>query len=347
MANIESGKLMDTLLRKFKSVWQSLCSSLEKLGLDVEQEDISEGHGEKLTVHFDDTDDLVLLLYPVETDDGKVSESTVRVLAEYADAKKDLGNVENDIENIINKVDPWFKEFTDISIWDYSGKIDDEKLTACMQIKLNRVCSSKEDVVTLTGIRCSIDASYATSTLNDILNDDDFIESVPEGESCYEISCTPEADIDVCEVDKLSEFDGYHNPYVSMLIPLWCNIFAQYTIKPNAKGEMFSKLREECERVSWDCTYQITALSEWAVAEYGFVPSPAELLSDCDILHAKCDGYTYQEGLSILQQSQKVIYDTFNLNLIELTEDKRLIVAGWMGNYGKSASYDMERPQLS
>ena len=57
MAKIESGKLMDTLLQGFKSVWQSLCKSLEDIGLDVEQSEIKEGHGEKLTIHFEDVDD--------------------------------------------------------------------------------------------------------------------------------------------------------------------------------------------------------------------------------------------------------------------------------------------------
>lgn len=346
MAKIESGKLMDTLLQGFKSVWQSLCKSLEDIGLDVEQSEIKEGHGEKLTVHFEDVDDLSILLYPVETEDGKVSDDAVRVLAEYADEKKDFGDVSNDIQDVINKVDPWFKDFTGISIWDYKDKIDKEKLTASMQIKLNRICSAKEDVVTLTGIRCSTDASLATDTLNDVLNDDEFISAVPEGESCYEVCCNPDGNLDVCEVDSLAEFDGYHNPYVSMLIPLWCNVFAQYTIQPNAKGEMFDKLRQECERISWDCRYQITTLSEWAVAEYGFVPSPAELLADCDILHADVSGYNYQTGLSILQESQQTIYDTMNLHLIELSDDKRLIVAGWMNTYLKNATYDMVRPQL-
>lgn len=194
------------------------------------------------------------------------------------------------------------------------------EVTASKRIKvaLNRVVGESEDTIDITAIKCSYDMGSAYTDIRAVLDDDEFIDTVPEGESAYEILPSE----DDCVVDK---YDGEVNPddaYIGAFdcaTDFYTRLFYLYINVVNV-STVFSN---QVESLKYSAQYQMETIAKWAKMHNPTV----------DIKLCYCSGYcdtedagswaTLEIALSDYKNCLEALYGCAN-------HEEQSVIDGWL-----------------
>lgn len=135
------------------------------------------------------------------------------------------------------------------------------EVTASKRIKvsLNRIVGETEDTINITAIKCSYGIDSAYSDIKSVLDDDEFINTVPEGDSAYEILPT-EDDFVVDEYDgEVDSSDIYVDAFDCATSFYSCLFYLH--INKSYFGTEFASI---VESLKYSAQYHMDTIAKWA-----------------------------------------------------------------------------------
>lgn len=204
--------------------------------------------------------------FELEVEEQKNKKVTIRAEAKgHKFEKKDV-----DPNKIMEAISPFVDDVFGESIEDIEdnkdGQAEDVKESKRINAKFKRICGSKEDSIELGYVRSDYSPEQTQQLLDLVVSNDEFIESLPEGDSCYQI-CDGKDDVDVCP----SEIENV-DPILAILSDsMTLRDIAKY-VHWNAVGEDFSALHSQADNIFYYVTDEIDFLGELRVELYGNIP---------------------------------------------------------------------------
>lgn len=325
-------------------------NKLFELGIqakDAKEEDTP--NGKRYTITFDvpevDVEGMIVVFEPKGDNKYDVSyEYKSKGASESANGKADNIKLasENDIKSYIAKIVEDEFGFGSDKISNYSENIQE---SANIQIKLKKVSASNGYEIHMTGINCGTDVSRVNNIIDTLMNDDEFISSIPETEQAYEVQ-EAENSIEVDPIDCLdiakSISDGDFCRLLSAAKALREDL--QY-IHWNSKGENFSELYNCTDQYIWTLDSHINLFAEWSVEYYGEVPHLATLDYETSILSSS-SGFTAEEGLAIVRQRLKDYTALIELYYCNFDSDIQNVLDDIIRELKKNADYFLARKLL-
>lgn len=135
------------------------------------------------------------------------------------------------------------------------------EVTASKRIKvaLNRIVGESEDTVDITAIKCSYDLGSAYTDICAVLDDDEFLDTVPEGESAYEILPLEDDYVVDGYAGEVCSDDIYTGAFDCATVFYTCLFYLQ--INRNTVGNEFNCL---VESLKYSAQYQMETIAKWA-----------------------------------------------------------------------------------
>lgn len=214
--------------------------------------------------------------FELEVEEQKNKKVTLRAEAKGRKfEKKDV-----DPNKIMEAISPFVDDVFGESIEDIEDNKDEEaeedvKESKRIDAKFKRICGSEEDSIELGYVRSDYSPEQTQQLLDLVVNNDEFIESLPEGDSCYQI-CDGEYDIDVCP----SEVESV-DPIIAILSDSMSLRDIVKYVHWNAVGEDFRALHSQADDIFYVVTNEIDFLGELKVELFGNIPF---ITGDVDIL---------------------------------------------------------------
>lgn len=180
--------------------------------------------------------------------------------------KKDV-----DPNKIMEAISPFVDDVFGESIEDIEDNKDEEaeedvKESKRIDAKFKRICGSEEDSIELSYVRSDYSPEQTQQLIDLVVNNDEFIESLPEGDSCYQIF-DGEDDIDVCP-SKVENVD----PIIEILSDSMSLRDIVKYVHWNAVGEDFRALHLQADDIFYTVTGEIDFLGELKVELFGNIP---------------------------------------------------------------------------
>lgn len=346
--SIQGASLWNSLKSSLSLISQTLAKSLSeitKYGLEVKPIKIDKNHIEYIIDCRDVGEVHAWADRETEKDeDGNVLPYKMKM--EFEGAKKDLGT--HALEDMHNLVAKEFQALTGLNFDKVREQVEKEKKNANASTSLkagfHKITCGDESTVNLTSVICDYAPSDALVAIDSILNDDEFIENLPEDEEVtFEIQDDGETDYIIDEIAELdiSSVDCYEHCRVcaTKLVDIL------QTIHVNAKGKQFSRLHSQAEGMLYDVRYQIDTLTEWSVQHFGWAKSCNEI-SQMYEFHANMNGYTLDEALPIMRQAINEYIDCLTLFYCNMSNVAKTTVDNWLEGLDKTANYILARTEL-
>lgn len=343
---IEAASLFKSFKNALSFLSQSLGKALEEIvayGLEVEPVKVDKDHLEYII----DCGDLGELHVWADISENSGDDTTnvkeYHMKMDFEGHKKDLGV--HEIEDMFKVVNKEFKAVTGKDLKDVQDEVEKSKVNSSTNIRatFRKIQCGKDTQVDLTNVMCYESPSTALMVINDVLSDDDFVDSLPVNEDCtFELTDNGD-ECELCEVDEIQheEFDSYEI----------CRVAASklfdilHTIHVNAKDKQFEQLHTTTGTMIYDIQYQIDTLAEWSVQYFGFAKSWKEI-GDMYQFNVNPQGYTYDEALPIMIEAINEYMDCLNLYYCNMSKVAQTTVDNWLGSLDKIANYKMKRTQL-
>lgn len=344
--NIEAASLFKSFKNALSFLSQSLGKALEEIvayGLEVEPVKVDKDHLEYI-IDCGDLGELHVWADAITDKDGERKNSKeYHMKMDFEGHKKDLGT--HEIEDMFKVVNKEFKAVTGKDLKDVQDEVAKGKVNSSTNIRatFRKIQCGKDTQVDLTNVMCYDSPATALMVINDVLSDDEFVESLPIDEDCtFELTDNGE-ECELCEIEKDAheEFDSYELCRVcaSKLLDIL------HTIHLNAKGKQFERLHQTTDSMLFDIRYQIDTLAEWSVQYFGFAKSWKEI-GDMYNFNVNPQGYTYDEALPIMIDAMNEYMDCLNLYYCNMSKVAQTTVDNWLENLDKIANYKMQRTQL-
>lgn len=189
--------------------------------------------------------------------------------------------------------------------------------SSTMYVTLHKVVGSDIDTsINLVAIKCADSLIDTQATINDIVSDDDFIESMPDNEDVsYEIQiCDDTYDISLCDstcADNSAMFTALYQLY-----------FTAWSIELHAFGADMNTLQSECNSIRWMCENQIHTLST-ITSDYVDPISAAQFLPTT----IGANSYRMNDGFQMLLTAVTTVVDTFELCWCNFNQSDQLIIS--------------------
>ena len=263
MEKIEcKSSVLDIIKQTFDLLFKGL-DALIRAGLELE-EDKSKPKKDGVNYFIVTTGGGNKFKLEVEEQDNK----KVTLRAEAKGRKFEKKDV--DPNKIMEAISPFVDDVFEESIEDIEDSKDsqaeDVEESKRINAKFKRICGSKEDSIELGYVRSDYSPEQTQQLLDMVVNNDEFIESLPEGDSCYQI-CDGEDDIDVCPC-KVENVD----PVIVILSDsMTLRDIVKY-VHWNAVGEDFSALHLQADSVFDYVMDEIDFLGELRVELCGNIP---------------------------------------------------------------------------
>ena len=343
---IEAASLFKSFKNALSFLSQSLGKALEDIvayGLEVEPVKVDKDHLEYI-IDCGDLGELHVWADAITDKNGERKNSKeYHMKMDFEGHKKDLGV--HEIDDMFKVVNKEFKAVTGKDLKDVQDEVEKGKVNSSTNIRatFRKIQCGKDTQVDLTNVMCYDSPATALMVINDVLSDDEFVESLPMNEDCtFELTDNCD-ECELCEVEKDTheEFDSYELCRVcaSKLLDIL------HTIHLNAKGKQFERLHQTTDSMLFDIRYQIDTLAEWSVQYFGFAKSWKEI-SDMYNFNVNPQGYTYDEALPIMIDAMNEYMDCLNLYYCNMSKVAQTTVDNWLENLDKIANYKLKRTQL-
>lgn len=194
------------------------------------------------------------------------------------------------------------------------------EVTASKRIKvaLNRVVGESEDTIDITAIQCSYNIGSAYTDICAVLGDDEFIETVPEGESAYEILPT-EDDFIVDKYDgEVASGDIYAGTFDCATCFYTC-LFYLHINKPYM-GSEFSNL---VESLKYSAQYQMETIARWTKMHDKSAEVMLCYCSDCCDTECPDNWMILETALSDYRNCLEALYSCAN-------HEEQSVIDGWL-----------------
>lgn len=203
-----------------------------------------------------------------------------------ATKKEEIQNITPDKadDKLVDLIEKWFPGETYEGIDDtedlFEGEdVETHKAEASSKIRLafKSVKGSNSNEVMLTGVMCSIQtAQQAAEAIDTLLADDEFVESVPEEETVYELAPLDDT-FELTELNpETDECDCTCNCYEILMALCKKTIDDMCTIKWNLKpcdNNLICLLSDQ----KWSLECMIDELAGLSVERYGYAPDAKSL----------------------------------------------------------------------
>ena len=194
------------------------------------------------------------------------------------------------------------------------------EVTASKRIKvsLNRIVGETEDTIDITAIQCSYDIGSAYTDIRAVLDDDEFIDTVPEGESAYEILPTDD-DYVVDEYDgEVDSGDIYAGTFDCATCFYTC-LFYLHINKPYM-GSEFSNL---VESLKYSAQYQMETIARWTKMHDKSAEVMLCYCSDCCDTECPDNWMILETALSGYRNCLEALYSCAN-------HEEQSVIDGWL-----------------
>ena len=194
------------------------------------------------------------------------------------------------------------------------------EVTASKRIKvsLNRIVGESEDTIDITAIQCSYDISSAYTDICAVLDDAEFIDTVPEGESAYEILPTDD-DYVVDEYDGEVDSGDIYAGAFDCATAFYSCIFYLYINRTCGNTDFMSFI----ESLKYSTQYQMETLANWTKMH---TPSKEVTLCYCaDCCDTECpDRWTILEtALADYRNCLEALYSC-------AAHEEQSVIDGWL-----------------
>lgn len=271
MEKIEcKSKVLDIIKQTFDMLFKGL-DALIRAGLELE-EDNSKRKKDGVTYFIVTTGGGNK--FELEVEEQKNKKVTLRAEAKgHKFEKKDV-----DPDKLMEAISPFVDEVFGESIEDIednkkddskdsdSEDSDDVKESKRIDAKFKRICGTEEDSIELSYVRSDYSLEQTQQLIDLVVNNDEFVQSLPEGDSCYQI-CDGENDIDVSET--VFE-DG--EPILQILSDAMILRDVAKYVHWNAVGEDFRTLHSQADELYYNVSGEIDFLGELRVELFGSIP---------------------------------------------------------------------------
>lgn len=193
--------------------------------------------------------------------------------------------------------------------------------------------------VKMTAIKANYGYSDVLDDIDEIINQDEFIQALPEEPTTYAISVDDDGfDIEPCEESLV------FNPCESL-----CEVFKSgirayrnlYILHWMAKGNDMMKLHLLAEDMYEELIKEIDTIGELLVEKQGTVP---QLDFPCDYLPIQ--DYDFQTGLDQIQSLINIYIDTINYAYCNQDPDVQSVLDEWLRYWKKQTRYFVERQEV-
>jgi hypothetical protein len=192
-------------------------------------------------------DEFTVKVIPIQVkgDDAKVEKVLVSVV-NNATGKESLGKIVSADDNaeLKSAIEKCKKE-----------------VSASCKIGLHKVTGSSGIDLQLTNISSSYDMMDTLADISAILNDSEFQDSVPEGDSVYRI----DSDADGYEVDAIENFEFAESIYAETLDCCIKTVVRIQELSWFAKGIDYSNFKSMCDSLTYSIQYNITELAKLCI----------------------------------------------------------------------------------
>ena len=210
---------------------------------------------------------------------------------------------------------------------------------------LTKIVSSKETTVLLKAVNADYCATEALSDLNHVLDNMEFINSIPEGDSSYELTATDtdleivpanadETDLAMCDVLR----DSFQN--IRSRMYLACTGL-QY-IHWNAKGSEFERLHNITGNAAYKIQSYLDELAELEVEFCGNVIHPYYIISSMttpeELSQLPLD-FNITQGLSFAKSLINDVASELALYYCNFNSDVQSRFDDWIRELDKDANY--------
>lgn len=284
MSQPVKGSMLSDISNFLKSISKTVFDAMDKLWnsgilVDIEKNDKG-GYRSKLEI---DGEPVEVDIIPTPGKDKEFQDVSIRL---KNGRKVDIPSVPNkDFGRQLDKA--LRKEFPNSDILYGSKRL---------QVKLQKVTSSKHTDIKLTAITANYDPAAAVCDLDAILGDDVFISEIPDTPTCYEIT----DDGDEYDVDTIEEFSTSNSfdQLISMAMKIWCNMSVIHWASAGTHFNDLHTLLDECRARIMD---EVDVFGELSMEFCDTVINPGVFVTD-DI--SKIDdtgsGFTAEFGFSLV-----------------------------------------------
>lgn len=225
----------------------------------------------------------------------------------------------------------------DMNILNESGDLDDVSESKHIDVTLQKITGTTD--VKMTAIKANYGYSDVLDDIDEIINQDEFIQALPEEPTTYAISVDDDGfDIEPCEESLV------FNPCESL-----CEVFKSgirayrnlYILHWMAKGNDMMKLHLLAEDMYEELIKEIDTIGELLVEKQGTVP---QLDFPCDYLPIQ--DYDFQTGLDQIQSLINIYIDTINYAYCNQDPDVQSVLDEWLRYWKKQTRYFVERQEV-
>ena len=306
----------ESILKKLSKLLFDSFDKLVKYGFDIEDVDKSEdkngrsiinmkattGGGHNLRIRLislngKDRWDMI-----IKSDDGKHD-----ILENVRDADID--------KKLTSLIDDWYGE-------TYEGLEEDIEESSNIKFTLRRIECDNYIELQLKSIYCN-EHNYteAHAILNDMLEDEEFVNSIPEDFTCYEARPTVDS-IEIAEVDCP---DVDCNCFKIMMSAFLNALLDIKTIQWNCPNMLLNCI----ENKIWSFSSIIDVLAGLSYEKFGYSPDIHDLI-DCSKSMCIENLANLESLISILKKDADELLDVIDLFYDTLDSDIQIIVDGWL-----------------
>lgn len=201
-----------------------------------------------------------------------------------------------------------------------------------LNIKLNRIVGSREDTISLTGIMCSnITAEAALDIVNSVLDDEQFVDGLPEGESSFSIMDEGNT-VDVQPTTDAIDLRGAFTEVLKASLQVQDDMMYVYW---NLQDPQHDRVRSLVDDRNWTTRYMINTLAELCYEHTGSVLHPQALRADRGLpADMPMDGPVSKDtALGILRNSTQALLDSLECYYCNFPHDVQPTVDGWIRDW--------------
>ena len=330
------GGLLSSIADIIKSISSVLVKGLDylyKIGIETKDVEQTADGGVKFSVKTPSDHEFTVTCNPVN---GRQGYFNMEFKSKDGDTLKESNVKEDKLQDTILKViEEWYgKEEAD------GTNISTDSNTR-IKVGLQKVACDDGYEIQMTKIQCSTDIKSAKRLLDTVLADDEFVESIPEDETVYDLVDEPES-IDV-EIAVDSNCDC--QPGVIILAAAINLKDDLQCIHWNALGRQFNNIHEYLNGPIDTLNEQIDSIAEYCVELYGSVPHSGSLPKESPM--DPNSGFSNTQGFSIVREKMHDFIDCLELLYCNFSSDYQSVLDDWIRYWKKEADYFVARRLLS
>lgn len=309
METVESGKFLDAI-KKFADVFDKFMQHLEDGTREVYKILLESGVE-------------ILMEMTGRGDDGKFVDLKFKTKDGGNRFEEDSVPVEPDHVSINKVIDKYVqKMFSDDVVQSV------EPVNSSMYIKLKKVESSRDVSVDLLSVRSDYTVAESLEAIQNIVNDDDFVDSMEADVplSYQVVNFEDGFDVTPCE----SEDIDIKNSLDCILCSLWCSYLQFIHTKYTCKNDLMMK----CDQYEWMCKNQIDYFSELYIRFCGELPHPINFIGETCI---------YDSDLDQLVNCMRSISDCYECYYCNFNHEDQASIDGFLRDWKHEYEYMLQK----